>query len=619
MNHTSTLGRTHWRRAGVVLSSSALAAGLIWTVPASATNDDDPTTEYTSANFATLGEGDSIINMFQWNWNSVAQECQTFLGDSGYTHVQVSPPQDHIAGEHAAEADAWYIHYQPTSYDLNSRLGTASEFASMIATCNSHGIEVIVDAVINHMAAGGPSTRTSWAGHSYRQFDYPAVPFAENDFNSAGEDYCEVEDYSNRWEVQNCHLVGLNDIDTGAEHGRQAIAAYLNHLMDLGAAGFRVDASKHMPATDLEDILSRVQGDPYIVHEVIYHNTSNEPIHPDEYYASGAVHMFDYAAWMRNHFAGGTPANYLLDLGPHWDLAPSHLAGTFISNHDTVRGGDSGTYLNYYDDHREYLLANVYMMAYPYGVPSQMTDYAFNGFADPPPLEENGRVSDVNCEAHSWTCQQRLPEFTEMAKFRAATAGHGVTDQWHNDADAFAFGRGEAGYVVINAEQHPIERTFHTSLAGGEYCDVLTGGLHSGDCAGDTYTVDSQGRFTATVPAGSSLALHVNARGDTSPGNGQGCLDVNVNAETWYGQNIHITGNISELGAWNPHNGPALHTEESVYPVWSEQLSVPSGQQIEYKYVKINPNGDLEWESGANRTTIASGSDCQALHDTWRG
>ncbi|MFC9331968.1 hypothetical protein ACFTWP_40895, partial [Kitasatospora sp. NPDC057015] len=40
--------------------------------------------------------GDVIANLFEWNWNSVANECTTVLGPKGYGAVQVAPPQDSI-------------------------------------------------------------------------------------------------------------------------------------------------------------------------------------------------------------------------------------------------------------------------------------------------------------------------------------------------------------------------------------------------------------------------------------------------------------------------------------------------------------------------------------------
>ena len=65
----------------------------------------------------------------------------------------MSPPQEDVQG------NQWWTRYQPVSYKLTSRSGTErEEFAKMVETCtNKHGVKIIVDAVINHMAnqAGG--------------------------------------------------------------------------------------------------------------------------------------------------------------------------------------------------------------------------------------------------------------------------------------------------------------------------------------------------------------------------------------------------------------------------------------------------------------------------------
>lgn len=39
---------------------------------------------------------------------------------------------------------------------------------------------------------------------------------------------------------------------------RSKIAEYINHLIEIGVAGFRIDASKHMWPEDINSILSKV-------------------------------------------------------------------------------------------------------------------------------------------------------------------------------------------------------------------------------------------------------------------------------------------------------------------------------------------------------------------------
>jgi 1,4-alpha-glucan branching enzyme len=78
----------------------------------------------------------------------VQAECPT-IGQLGYKYVQVSPPAEHITG------DAWWTSYQRVSANLVSKRGNRDQFASMIAACNSAGVGVIVDVILNHMAASG--------------------------------------------------------------------------------------------------------------------------------------------------------------------------------------------------------------------------------------------------------------------------------------------------------------------------------------------------------------------------------------------------------------------------------------------------------------------------------
>ena len=65
----------------------------------------------------------------------------------------MSPPY-----EHAVIWDPWrpwWERYQPVSYQLVSRSGNDAQFRDMVTRCNNAGVRIYVDAVINHMAAGG--------------------------------------------------------------------------------------------------------------------------------------------------------------------------------------------------------------------------------------------------------------------------------------------------------------------------------------------------------------------------------------------------------------------------------------------------------------------------------
>jgi alpha-amylase len=65
-----------------------------------------------------------------------------------------------------------------------------------------------------------------------------------------------------------------------------------NDLLSLGVDGFRLDASKHMPAPDIAAIKGKLSRSAYLMQEVIY--GAGEPIQPTEYTGNGDVHEFRY-------------------------------------------------------------------------------------------------------------------------------------------------------------------------------------------------------------------------------------------------------------------------------------------------------------------------------------
>lgn len=94
-----------------------------------------------------------------------------------------------------------------------------------------------------------------WGGSTFdggRQ-DYPGVPFSSWDFH---QPKCTIGNYQDPYEVRNCYLLGLNDLDGGKDYVRQKLADMMNDLVDIGVKGFRIDAAKHMWPSDLENILA---------------------------------------------------------------------------------------------------------------------------------------------------------------------------------------------------------------------------------------------------------------------------------------------------------------------------------------------------------------------------
>lgn len=80
----------------------------------------------------------------------------------------------------------------------------------------------------------------------------------------------------------------------------------------------------------------------------------------------------------------------------------------------------------------------------------------------------------------------------------------------------------------------------------------------------------------------------------------QAQIVFNVIAETSFGENIHVVGNIPELGNWDPSQASEAFLNPD-YPYWFLPVSVPIGKEIEFKFIKKDEHGNVIWETGENR------------------
>lgn len=568
------------RRPFLGLAALAMAAalgGMVVTAPA--------------ASSTPPGTKDVTATMFEWSYSSVATACTTTLGPKGYGLVEVSPAQEHAQGAQ------WWTSYQPVSYKIAGRLGDEASFANMVSTCHAAGVKVVADAVINHMTAGAG---TGTGGTVYTKYNYPGY-YQDQDFHACRT---TISDYTNRSDVQSCELVGLADLNTGSSYVQSTIAAYLNHLSALGVDGFRIDAAKHIAESDLAAIKAKLTNpNVYWAQEVIY--GAGEAVQPSEYTPTGDVDEFRAAYDLKRMFTVDKLAN-LSTWGPSWGYLSSNVARVFVDNWDTERNGST---LNYTYGNT-YTLANVFMLAWPFGSPNVYSGYAFTDKDAGPP---NGGTVNA-CYSNGWNCQHAWQPLANMVGFRNAVAGSAVTNWWSNGNNAIAFGRGSAGYVAINHEGAAITQTFQTSLPAGTYCDVEHGDPGAnGACTGPTYTVGSNGTFSASVAAGDSIALYTGASGSVSSQTG---ASFAVNATTVTGQNIYVAGDIAALGGWDPTR--ALQLSAATYPIWKLDLALPAGTAFQYKYIRKDAAGTVTWESGANRTATVPASGMVTVNDTWR-
>ncbi|KAG8830401.1 hypothetical protein FRC17_004927 [Serendipita sp. 399] len=428
--------------------------------------------------------------MFQWSWDSIAAECTNFIGPAGYGYVQVSPVAEHVTGSQ------WWTDYQPVSYIVTSKRGSRTQFANMVTACHNAGVGVLVDAILNHMS--GKDSGTGIAGSSFTHYNYPGI-YQTQDFHHCGlTSNDDISNYASRDQILTCELVNLADLKTETEYVRARLATYLTDLKGLGVDGFRLDAAKHIAASDIANILSRVSSVGYITQEVTY--GTGDAVQPSEYVGNGAVQEFRYSWLLKSAFLSGG-INQLQNLNNRGWI-DSAGANVFVANHDTERS--DGT-LNYTSPSNTYTLA---MSTEPIPM-SELWCVMI-------PTYRHGLICSLwrhwdlfgkqwNQWMHRWAAVAGLVGFHN-------TVGSDPLNNWVSpSSQQIAFGRGSTGFIVINNADSSWTAKFTTSLPSATYCNVYTGPkTSSGGCSGSSYTV-SNGSFTATIAARSALALHTGA------------------------------------------------------------------------------------------------------------
>jgi len=176
----------------------------------------------------------TILHAFAWSFNTIKEKLPE-IKNAGYSAVQTSPIQAcRIGNDGSLNFSNWYFHYQPTSYNIgNYQLGSEDEFKSLCAAADNYGIKIIVDAVLNHMSS-----------------DWYAIDSSLRNTNYYHTDYESISDWSNRYQLTQRALLGLNDLNTQSSTIQQFSLNFLEHAIADGAYGFRYDAAKHIELPD---------------------------------------------------------------------------------------------------------------------------------------------------------------------------------------------------------------------------------------------------------------------------------------------------------------------------------------------------------------------------------
>ncbi|NXC76744.1 AMYP amylase, partial [Anhinga anhinga] len=431
----------------------------------------------------TLPGRTSIVHLFEWRWADIALECERYLAPNGFGGVQISPPNENVIITDPSQP--WWERYQPVSYKLCTRSGNETEFRDMVTRCNNAGVHIYVDAVINHMCganAGAGNHATCGSYFNAKTEDFPAVPYSGWDFNDGK---CksrsgDVENYHDVSQVRDCRLVSLLDLALEKDYVRSKVAEYMNSLIDIGVAGFRIDAAKHMWPGDVKAILDKLKDlntrwfsagtKPFIYQEVIFYffNCTLQPYFlQTRYRLSPTVQVMLCLSWDRAAFRFKIYRN----------LRRFRMEA---ENKFTAR-------LRKNEENR----------------------FKYNFASKPNNILSSGSASSLK-QLTAVACV-----FRNMVIFRNVVDGQPFSNWWDNGSNQVAFGRGNKGFIVFNNDDWSLNVTLQTGLPAGTYCDVISGQKKGDRCTAAEVYVAADGMADFLISNEDEdpfIAIHVDAK-----------------------------------------------------------------------------------------------------------
>lgn len=233
------------------------------------------------------------------------------------------------------------------------------------------------------------------------------------------------------------------------------------------------------------------------------------------------VSEYLYAAELATILNGKVPLSSLINWGPALGFVPSSDALVFVDSHDTQRGLPLALGQNRVLTHKQrikYIMANVFMLAHPYGgIKRIMSSYYFHDEDQGPPSDDSEgegisspQFNEQNqcTKSSGWVCEHRWPPLVAMVQMANYFAVSGQQEEsivyfQTNGQNQVAFCRGYQAFIAINNDvDNEFNMEVFACLEPGLYCDVVTGGKKSGkeECHGKQLLINEQGYAKLQLP-----------------------------------------------------------------------------------------------------------------------
>ncbi|KAH3758141.1 acidstable alpha-amylase [Pelomyxa schiedti] len=369
----------------------------------------------------------------------------------GFDAIWISPVVKNTPlGYHGYWAEDWYL---PNPY-----FGNQDDLVNLVKKCHEKDIWVMIDVVANHV---GP---VDFNYTTIVPYNLPEHYHGCEGCDTNADTECWVYDYDDPYQLVNCRLFGLPDLNQSVPFVYDTLIDWISGLMaSTGADGIRVDTAQYVDKSFWTNYLSAANV--FQFGEVSDDDT--------EFVASfqppfDSVLSYPMFYTLRDVFCSGSPMTKIhgqeLDYGIYFQ--DKTVLGSFIDNHDQVRFLCCNSDVALYKNALAFVLMADGIPIIYYG-----SEQEFNGCGDPydrEPLWLSG-----------YNTQSELYQYitTLVAERKAKQLWNSLYEESTIDESFYSFSRGDTFIALTNggSAQAELSRTItsHPYQVGTVLCNVL--------------------------------------------------------------------------------------------------------------------------------------------------
>ena len=387
----------------------------------------------------TSGSGSCNLSKYCGGSYKGIQSKLDYIKGMGFDAIWISPIVENTAG-------SYHGYHLTNLYKLNTNFGTEDDLKNLITACHKKDIWVMVDVVANHVGPVGT--------------DFSKI----TPFNKAEHyhDWCDITDWSNQWQVENCRLCGLPDLKQENTWVTEKLLSWITDIVKkYSFDGIRIDTIMEVPKSFWDKF--RKSAGVFQIGEAFDGRL--------DYVADYQNHLdsvFNYPLYytIKSSFCGSfrNLEGYFMNSRSHFPH-PEYMA-TFVENHDNPR------FLNQCNDVGKFTNAAIFSLLWE-GIPVFYYggEQYFKGGSDP-----NNREPLWN-NYNTKSTLYGLLKITNTLRKNVKIWNYKIV-QRYADENFYAFTRGNVLACFTNTKSLKRTITYHEFKNGDKLCNVL----YNGDC-----------------------------------------------------------------------------------------------------------------------------------------